>query len=64
MEGLSIYHFIGISLVLIIMILTGIYSGRKVKNREDFATGVGQLNTLLIMGSLVGRWLAVLLPSA
>jgi len=53
-ENLTIYHFFGILLVLAGIAFTSIYSGRKIKNSADFATGGGQLGASLIMGSLVG----------
>ena len=54
MYGLNTAHIIGIVLTLALIVGTGIYSGRKVKNASDFTTGGGKTGTFIIIGSIVG----------
>lgn len=47
-------HVIGATLTLLLFIVLGIYSGKKVKNDADFDTGGKSANALLVAGSITG----------
>lgn len=51
---LSIYHLLGIVLVVIFMCIIGIFSGKNTKNAKDFNTGNKGLTTAVIVGTITG----------
>lgn len=51
MTGLTV---VGIILVLALIVGVGVYSGRKVKNAQDFLTGGGKAGPGLVCGALLG----------
>lgn len=51
---LSIYHLLGIGLVVVLMCIIGIFSGKNTKNAKDFNTGNSGLTTAVIVGTITG----------
>lgn len=51
---MTILHYVGVLLVLMLIIGTGIYSGRKVKSAADFATGGGKAGAWIVAGTIMG----------
>ncbi|ORX41379.1 hypothetical protein BCR36DRAFT_588071 [Piromyces finnis] len=51
---LSALHVIGILFTIIVIALVGYFSGKKVKNAKDFATGGGQAGMFIITGIILG----------
>lgn len=51
---MTLMHYAGAIMILIIIIGVGVYSGRKVKNASDFATGGRSAGTGIVAGSLIG----------
>lgn len=54
MENLTASHVIGALITLIMIAVTGVYSGRKVKNASDFSTGGNRASSLLVAGTIIG----------
>ncbi|HCX62759.1 MAG TPA: sodium:solute symporter [Clostridiales bacterium] len=54
MENLTASHVIGALITLIMIAVTGVYSGRKVKNASDFSTGGHRASSLLVAGTIIG----------
>lgn len=54
MNNITISHIIGSILTLLLFLFLGIYSGKNVKNDDDFNTGGKGLGALLVTGSMVG----------
>ncbi|WMJ77736.1 MULTISPECIES: sodium:solute symporter family protein [unclassified Sedimentibacter] len=54
MNLLSFSHIIGFTVTLICIALTGVYSGKQIKNESDFTTGGGKASSLIIMGAIIG----------
>ena len=54
MITLSMSHVTGIVLTLALISAAGVYSGRKVKNAADFATGGGSAGTAIVAGTVLG----------
>lgn len=51
---LSIYHLLGIGIVVVLMCIVGIFSGKNTKNAKDFNTGNTGLTTAVIVGTITG----------
>ena len=51
---MSFFVVLGICMVLCLIIGVGIFSGRKVKNSNDFITGGGRAGAFLVCGSILG----------
>ena len=51
---LSVYHLLGIGIVVILMCFVGIFSGKNTKNAKDFNTGNSGLTTAVIVGTITG----------
>lgn len=55
MEGsLSHIHVITMIITLLLVTLTGVYSGRKIKSNDDFAHGGNKAGTGIVIGTIVG----------
>lgn len=54
MENLSQLHLLGAAAILLLMLVLGALSGRRVKNAADFATGGGSSGALLVAGTITG----------
>ncbi len=54
MGNLSLLNILGFILVLVIITLIGIYSGRKIINSEDFTSGGTGIGIPIIIGTIVG----------
>ena len=52
--NITVFHFIGILITLILVAAVGIYSGSKVKNASDFTNGGGKSGSLMVCGVLMG----------
>ncbi len=52
--NIGILNIIGIILIILTIIAVGIYSGSKVKNASDFATGGGTSGSLMVCGTIMG----------
>ena len=46
--NITVFHFIGILITLILVAAVGIYSGSKVKNASDFRNGGGKSGSLMV----------------
>ncbi len=51
---MTLFHYLGAALVLILITAVGIYSGRKIKSSSDFSSGGKSGGVLVTTGSLVG----------
>ncbi|MDR0917445.1 MAG: sodium:solute symporter family protein [Oscillospiraceae bacterium] len=47
-------HIVGIVVTLIAIVGLSVYSGRKVKNAADFATGGGKTGSVIVAGAIMG----------
>lgn len=54
MKQLSLLHIAGMILIISIVMILGIYSGKKIKNESDFSTGGRNSNAFLVCGALLG----------
>lgn len=54
MNDLKPTHIIGTACTLLLFVFLGIYSGKKVKNDNDFNTGGKSSSTLLVTGTIIG----------
>jgi SSS family solute:Na+ symporter len=51
---LSLLHYVGAVMVLVLITAVGIYSGRRVRTAGDFNTGGRGAGTGVVMGSIIG----------
>jgi SSS family solute:Na+ symporter len=54
MGQVSSFHIIGSIITLSLIIFTGIYTGRKVKDAKDFSTGGYNAGAALVSGTIIG----------
>lgn len=54
MYSLTIGHVVGIILTLVLITAVGIYSGRKVKNVQDFSVGGKRASSPIVAGTIMG----------
>lgn len=54
MERLSSLHIFGSIITLSLIIIIGIYTGRKVKNAKDFSSGGYNASSALVAGTIIG----------
>lgn len=47
-------HLIGALLTLVLIAAAGVWSGRQVKNAQDFATGGGKSTAVMVAGAIIG----------
>nr|AWI67033.1 Na:solute symporter [Piromyces sp.] len=50
----SAWHVIGMLVTILAIAFVGYFSGKKVKNAKDFATGGGQASTFIVTGIILG----------
>lgn len=51
---MSIWHYIGVVIVLAIITAVGLWSGRQVKSASDFTSGGRQVGTGVVAGAIIG----------
>ncbi|MGL5694605.1 MAG: hypothetical protein ACRCXA_11045, partial [Peptostreptococcaceae bacterium] len=51
---MTLWHYVGAILILVLITGVGIYSGKKVKSAGDFAVGGRQAGAGIIAGSIIG----------
>jgi len=51
---LSIFQVLGMILTIVVIAMVGYFSGKKVKNPKDFATGGGKASTFVVAGIILG----------
>lgn len=51
---MTILHYIGVILVLLLIAFVGAYSGRKVNDIADFSTGGGKAGAWIVAGTIMG----------
>ncbi len=51
---LSVSHLIGVIVTLFIIMIIGIYSGKKVKDATDFSSGGHKSSSTLVAGTIIG----------
>jgi SSS family solute:Na+ symporter len=51
---MTIVHYIGVILVLLLIAFVGAYSGKKVSSASDFSTGGGKAGSWIVAGTIMG----------
>lgn len=51
---MSIFHVLGFAATIVLIILVGVYSGRKVKDVADFTNGGGKAGAGMVCGAILG----------
>ncbi|MDR0862363.1 MAG: sodium:solute symporter family protein [Oscillospiraceae bacterium] len=51
---MTLWHIVGLSATLIVIVALSLFSGRKVKSAADFASGGGKTGSLIIAGAIMG----------
>lgn len=51
---MTLMHYIGALLVLILIVMVGMFSGRQVKSAKDFSDGGRKASSGMVMGALIG----------
>lgn len=51
---MNIIHYLGASLILLVVTAAGVYSGRKVKSAEDFTNGGRKTGAGMLAGAVIG----------
>ena len=50
----GVWHIVGILLILVLIAVVGLWSGRRVNNAKDFTTGNGKAGAWLVCGTIMG----------
>lgn len=54
MENISYLHIVGMAIILGLVMAIGIFSGKNIKNANDFSTGGNKAGFVLISGAMIG----------